>query len=368
MISNFSSFVEFFAAIYVTMAVNNDFCSNFWTPKYYKEMDSLLKEYNFSGSSSIHDSLMDKIKHKYENVQNRAHYRGFIVLMLCIFYLIFMGYEDETNRMSVGHYVPILSNTILVGFTLIFSRQILRNWRRTIFYVLVYMFFKCVHLDVLETHVIAIAIFKYKSLLLIAIILLPIIHQLYIYWLYSSVYKGYLKHHVSEEYKRYKESMLGIKTKDKSKVDEIYMKAWSDAMFISNEDPTYTTFYQVLTKQLLCIASPTQWQLLKSWIKYHMKRIFSKEKEGSQSVMNETNTNNEKVLDNPLGQYECKDKKTLDFTNEYNRYTRWKKKVGKNNSLKIFCTENNINYKDMTAWIRINRPIQRNSNSINVRM
>ncbi len=112
MISNFSSFVEFFAAIYVTMAVNNDFCSNFWTPKYYKEMDSLLKEYDFSGSSSIHDSLMEKIKHKYENVQSRAHYRGFIVLMLCIFYLIFMGYEDETNRMSVEHYIPILSDTI----------------------------------------------------------------------------------------------------------------------------------------------------------------------------------------------------------------------------------------------------------------
>lgn len=60
MISNFSSFVEFFAAIYVTMAVNNDFCSNFWTPKYYKEMDSLLKEYNFSGSSFIQDHLMDE--------------------------------------------------------------------------------------------------------------------------------------------------------------------------------------------------------------------------------------------------------------------------------------------------------------------
>lgn len=97
MISNFSSFVEFFAAIYVTMAVNNDFCSNFWTPKYYKEMDSLLKEYNFSGSSFIQDRLMDEIKHKYEIVQNLAHYRGFINLILCIYYLIFMGFENDSN-------------------------------------------------------------------------------------------------------------------------------------------------------------------------------------------------------------------------------------------------------------------------------
>ena len=68
MISNFSSFVEFFAAIYVTMAVNNDFRSNFWTPQYYKEMELLLNTYDFSGSSSIHDKLMEEIKSKYEVV------------------------------------------------------------------------------------------------------------------------------------------------------------------------------------------------------------------------------------------------------------------------------------------------------------
>ena len=88
-----------------------------------------------------------------------------------------------------------------------------------------------------------------------------------------------------------------------------------------------------------------------------MGKTFLKEKENIPSVDNETNTKNEKVLDNPLGQYVRTNKKALDFTNEYNKYIRWKKKVGKNNSLKIFCTENNINFKDMTAWIRINRPI-----------
>ena len=138
MISNFSSFVEFFAAIYVTMAVNNDFCSNFWTPKYYKEMDSLLKEYNFSGSSFIQDRLMDEIKHKYEIVQNLAHYRGFIILILCIYYLIFMGFENDSNSISIQHYVPILSCTLLVALTLICSKYILKNWRWTVGCVLVY--------------------------------------------------------------------------------------------------------------------------------------------------------------------------------------------------------------------------------------
>lgn len=212
MISNFSSFVEFFAAIYVTMAVNNDFCSNFWTPKYYEEMDSLLKEYDFSGSSFIRDHLMNEIKHKYEIVQNRAHYRGFIVLILCILYLIFMGFENESNSISIQHHVPILSCTLLVALTLLGSKYILRNWRWTIgcvlIYASIYITLKIAQLSFFESNEICIFIFNNKCILLVAIILLPIIHQLYIYWIFSSIYKGYLKSHVAEEYERYKKSML----------------------------------------------------------------------------------------------------------------------------------------------------------------
>lgn len=357
MISNFSSFVELFAAIYVTMAVNNDFCSNFWTPQYYKEMDSLLNKYDFAGSSSIHNRLMSEIKLKYENVQNRAHYRGFIVLMLCIFYLIFMGYEDETNSNLVQQYIPILSCTLLVGLTLVFSNFVLKNWKYTVlcvvFYVLTYIFLKIVHFDLLETNICVITIFKNKPILLILIILLPIVHQLYIYWLYSSVYKGYLKYHVSKEYKRYKESMLGIKTKDKSKVDRIYMEAWSDAKFSSNQDPTYTTFYNVLTKQLLFVASPSHWQLFISWIKHHKRRIFSNDNESIsfrlEDVFEETASNN------PLVKYEYK-KSTLDFTEEYEKYINWKKIGGKSKNLKSFCSEYRVSYKDMSAWLRVNKP------------
>lgn len=358
MISNFSSFVEFFAAIYVTMAVNNDFCSNFWTPKYYKEMDSLLKEYDFSGSSFIQDHLMDEIKHKYEIVQNRAHYRGFIVLILCIYYLIFMGFENDSNSISIQHYVPILSCTLLVTITLICSKYILRNWRWTIGCVLVYasiyITLKIVQLSFFESNEICIFIFNNKCILLVAIILLPIIHQLYIYWIFSSIYKGYLKYHVAEEYERYKKSMLGIRNKDKSLVDDIYLEAWTDLKFRTNEDPTLTSFYQVLNNQLLSVASPTHWQLLISWFKYHINTLKNKCKDDS---LNQFDDNISSInVENLLVQYESKNNNTLDFSKEYNDYKKWKKTAGKNNNLKTYCLQYNLNYKDMTAWLRIVKP------------
>lgn len=356
MISSFSSFVEFFAAIYVTMAVNNDFCSNFWTPKYYTEMETLLKKYDFSGRRFLQDHLMDEIKHRYEIVQNRAHYRGFIVLILCIFYLVFMGFENDVNSMSVQHYVPILICTLLVGLTLIFTKYLLKNWRRTVlcvfFYAIIYIILKNTQVCFFVQNEIFLFIYNNKSLLLVAIILLPIVYQLYIYWIFSSIYKGYLKHHVKEEYLRYKKSMDGIRIKDKSKVDDIYMAAWTDSKFRTNEDPTLTTFYNVLNDQLLQVASPTHWQLIKSWLTYHLQSAFRKIKEDSLFI-NEENTNICNI-ENPLVQYESKNK--LDFSKEYSDFKTWKKNVGKNNSLKVFCTQYKINYKDMSAWLRVNKP------------
>ena len=166
MISDFSSFVEFFAAIYVTMAVNNDFCSNFWTPKYYEEMKSLLNVYNFNGSSSIHDKLLAQIKEKYNIVQNNAHHRGFILLVLCVFYLIFMGFENEKNSLDVAHYVPIMYCTFFVGIILTISNFVFKNWRCVILFVILcvatYITLKVLNSDTISQHPISLFLYEYN--------------------------------------------------------------------------------------------------------------------------------------------------------------------------------------------------------------
>lgn len=360
MISNFSSFVEFFAAIYATMAVNNDFCSNFWTPKYYKDMELLLKTYNFSGSSSIHDKLMDDIKTKYEVVQSHAHFRGFILLSLCVCYLIFMGYENEDNCMDVSHYIPILYSTVLVGITILFSSMILYNWRRVILsvgvYFIVYIALKIGNWECIANSYLSMLLFQYKSILLIGIIILPIGYQIFIYWLHSSIYKGYLKYHVRIEHERFQKSMDGIKNRDRSKVDKIYMDTWTDAVFVSNEDPTLTSFYKVLNQQLLRIASPSCWQLLSSWILHHLKGLSKKRKSANNGQIVADDEKHEMIQQNISLQTECTRSAALDFTKEYLLYCEWKKTAGKNNSIRTYCSRNGISAKDMIAWLRVNNP------------
>lgn len=63
----------------------------------------------------------------------------------------------------------------------------------------------------------------YQKYLLIAVILAPAFHQVYLNWLFSSIYKGYLKNKVREEYNKYNSSLKGIETKNRSLVDPIYL-------------------------------------------------------------------------------------------------------------------------------------------------
>lgn len=356
MISDFSSFVEFFAAIYVTMAANNDFCSNFWTPKYYEEMRTLLNFYNFNGSSSIHNQLLEQIKEKYNIVQNNAHHRGFILLVLCVFYLIFMGFENDVNYHNVAHYVPIIYSTILVGIVLVISNIAFKNWRSVILFVLLcvafYIVLKVLNDDTISAHPISLFLYKYKCHIMIGVIILPVVYQIYVYWLYSSIYKGYLKNMVSIEYERFQTSMEGIKNKEKTKVDRIYLDIWTDTKFNSGEDSTLTPFYEELNKQLLIVASPSHWQLINSWLKHHSKYFVHKFKQNSNDVEKEGKV----IILNQLEQYENQEQQKLDFSKEFEDYCLWKKTAGKKSSIRAYCTAKKLQTKDMIAWLRVNKP------------
>ena len=89
--------------------------------------------------------------------------------------------------------------------------------------VATYITLKVLNSDAISQHPISLFLYEYKRHIMIGIIILPIVYQIYVYWLYSSIYKGYLKEKVAVEYERFHTSMNGIENKEKSKVDKIYL-------------------------------------------------------------------------------------------------------------------------------------------------
>lgn len=222
--------------------------------------------------------------------------------------------------------------------------------------VATYITLKVLNSDAISQHPISLFLYEYKRHIMIGIIIFPIVYQIYVYWLYSSIYKGYLKEKVAVEYERFHTSMNGIENKEKSKVDKIYLDIWTDTKFNSGEDTTLTPFYEELNKQLLLVASPTHWQLVTSWLHHQRKTFVHKYQHND---INEANIVFNTIIQNQLKQYETLETDKLDFQKEYDDYCIWKKTAGKNSGIRAYCAAKKLPVKDVLAWLRVTKPKKR---------
>lgn len=353
MVSDLSSLVELFAAVYITMAVNNDFCSNFWTPQYYKDMDALLKQYGFLLSTPMSEKLSMAIKSNYESVQQAAHRRGTLMFLLCVCTLVFMGFEDESKGCGVVFYAPLLYAYLLTVAFLAFSQFLLSSWRGVFATALLYfvIFFACTHCARMADNVFIQVVCKYCKSIVVLVVVIPVFYQLYVNWIYSSVYKGYLKNKVGIEHKRYSDSIEGIKNKKKEKVDKVYLEKWTDVMFSSSGDDTITGFSTVLFDKLLKAATPSQFCLIKSWLKHKLKAVNCDKTASIQKTTPQTVQEIACIDSNsPLAKF----RQTGEYSRKYEDFLVWQRKTHR--PLDVYCRIKNIKYDEMQAWVVANRP------------
>ena len=134
-------------------------------------------------------------------------------------------------------------------------------------------------------------------------IIFPTLFQLYLYWMYSSIYKGYIRQKFSEEHQKYSDSLKGIAEGEKSKIDPVYLEVWTDVLLAKEgrSDETITKFTETLNRRLIKAASPSPWELGKSYLSYKWKYFFKKEKneiilpEERKEVLPSTYVNKEKM-------------------------------------------------------------------------
>ena len=359
MIANFSSFIEFLAAIYVTMCLDNQICRNFWTPDYFESMKTILEGYDFEGSSNLFQKLQDEINNIYGRISNLSQKKGGFMLGFCVWLLILIGLEENIKNELWG-YIPFLLSCFYVFVIVFFSKFILYKWKFVVLtllglfatFVISYIYANQIYL---WTSSLTSILLELKYFVFIIVLLLPILHQLWVNWIYSSVYKGYLKKQVKLEYEKYKKSKEGIEKRKKDIVDPEYLEAWND-LYFNNEDSdrSITIFNRVLYKRLLKIASPSIWGLFWSLLCHWGMRVYKLFSEKSDVNIGgmEISLN----ISNDIFSVIPKERVKLDFSEEYKEYCQWKKTRKSKKSIKDFCTEKNINAKDMIAWLRVNKP------------
>lgn len=350
MFGNFSSFIEFLAAVYVSMTLNNDICRRFWTPNYTSKFREALNSYNFEGSSKFFDGIVEDVDNHHKHIEDLSQKKGAIMLVLCIVALIIIGFEEslDINGLAVGFYI----SSFLSIITLTFSNFFLKKWRWVVCSISGILLFSFLGYS-FSTELISYTqhlkfLFEIRRIVLVIFLLIPIIYQLFINWLHSSIYNRHLNAIFSKEYDDYAKAKSGLANHNVALVSRDYREAIGSSLIRKDEQDSVNVLADVLKSRLSGITTPSHHILIISWIKYLIANKRNNKIEDNNP--NETPTQPISVVVNAAEN--ATPKPNLDFTAEFERFHNQKKSNRKLN-IKTFCKNEKINFKDMNAWVRV---------------
>ena len=346
MLAEFSSYIEFLAAVYVTMTINNDFCSKFWTPDNTEGFKKALTNYQFDGSSSVFDGMVKDFNTRYVFVESLSHKKGAVMLILCIIALVILGFEEslDNKALAISFYLVAVLSFIL----LVFPKLFIQRWERVIISMIVIGAISLLGYNYSENLLPHFESFKWiyhkRKVILVLFLIWPIIYQLFINWLHSNVYLSYLDDTVKREFTRYQKSKQGIHENNRDMVAPEYFEAYGTAHINNDGQDSENTLTEVLRTRLTERTNPSYCILIK-WEIYKILHKLKRSKHLSDTPQNIVRQSISDYVG--AGATAC-----LDFSKEYEKFNKMKK-AGSTKKLKDFCKAENINFKDMCAWLRV---------------
>lgn len=289
MIAHYSSFLEFLAALYSTIFLDNIITQRVWTPQYIDGLRKAIDGVDFAGNDSFGSTIIEMNTAKGNELQLRSTKKSIFMILIISFLLIFCGYEqDFENKISLLHNALLYSLTIGIGLTLlIFNKIIFSKWKWTIFASLINVFlFVCFYYWRFFFCNSKIELFmnKYIGLYVSIILILPLLWQILICWLYRGAFVGYIKAKIIEKKNIYDDTIKKIQEGDIDNIPEDYKNIVLRTATSHKEEPIQKALdssidqyaeklIQVITD--LC-KNLSPYTILNSWIVFQIKNIFTK--------------------------------------------------------------------------------------------
>lgn len=287
MISNYSSFIELFAALYVTMAVEFDFFRKIWNPHEKDALKRILQQEEDEEHSDSHLEVVNNSVDKlYEFIALITNRRGGFMVALCVMLLIYIGNEQPSS------YTALNCCLVLSWIIMLLSNILLRKWKLIVFFVIL---LSVVFLVVdnnqwikvfLKDLDIVVYANEHVQYLVILTVLLPIIYHLLVNWMYHGVYQGYLKKAMKKAITEYIEACHDLENNPQENED----------IDISDvEDTLHREIRRICRPSLLTLTTSLilhyfEKGLIKTrnFIKYMRNKHFSSNKTGVRAYINKT--------------------------------------------------------------------------------
>ena len=358
MISSFSSFLEFLAAIYTSMYFDKVF--DFWSPKYQTNLNEAIKNNNWTKDTLFSSNLESACSKWYEGVRKSMLNKAAFMIFSIVSILIFAGFEEAIEETERSVYYASFVFTWFFTFVIV-----LVSFRRFFFSKAKFMFWALllefiVFILVLEYLIPAIPelniLSDYTRVFLLLFVLLPVVIQIISSWLSSTPYAKYIEKRLPSFKKEYDIAQTCLRTHDITLVNDEFKEVIT-AMFVQGEttDTSMQKYQELLRAKMLATCQPKSIVvILWSWIVYQWDYLID-----NLCKRKPDEVEGEVVYEMPV-QFRSQ-QPNVDFAEEYKKY-RAEKELDWKLNIREYCKKHHLSPSAMISWVKENKPTGKESN------
>lgn len=292
MIYYYSALIQFVAAIYVTLSFDNWLFRSLWSMNYAKLINERVEALFKVSSSTIEKHLSDNISQNAALIESRSRLRGFFCLLYCSASLWYVGYEQNDlafnspqNEIDLFHLsFAVFTLLSIIGFLVVClcATRLLHAFVICVLLMAGFVLLNRFDLSICLRFPIVLHFVRNLNHYCSVLVVLPLIYQIMLTWLYSDNYY-ILGAKIRNEYEKYQKAL------NADSIDAapgLYKDAFGQAFFDSKKDNSTDTSITNITakfKEQLLVATkvPSQIDLLK----YAIKNCFGHRVDQLQNIV-----------------------------------------------------------------------------------
>lgn len=267
MIGDLNTFVQFMAAIYLTLTIDSLLFKRYWSPAYYDMVTKQLGYYKFKSNQHLEQKLQDTIKDREKVITTTARKRGVILLVACLTTLVFAAFElpnpgkESTTEDMTAYLNQYICLDLYLYLTMI-AFILFMYWMVNFLVVLIVttllpLVFLLNFSSALMAYIQCLHVFSDTRILLVIVLLLPIVYQITLNWLYSDVFRKLLIRSLNSVYKDYISAKKAFEKEDVNLLPNSYKDIAAEfSVRHVKDDEQVTLLYQHLYNTLskVCVA------------------------------------------------------------------------------------------------------------------
>ena len=284
MINHYSTIIQFAAAIYLTLSFDNVLFKSLWSLDYARLINERISKLSLTTSSKIAEELKRNITANATYIEKKSRLRGFFVLIFAIVTMWIMGFEqecsDKIHQVIELHLVYFVYLTLSVIGFIISCVLIERLLYQFILCVLIlFISFLSIYQNlyfIMECHTLYWLI-NHISEIGSIIIVVPLIIQLVMTWLYSENYYYMLSAKIKKEYDLYNQAIKASKSEElPNEYREAISQCWYDKEHGETNDTKITNLTKTLKERLeAAVKTPPVLDI----VKYAIANMFTIKKD-----------------------------------------------------------------------------------------